>query len=149
MKMKNRIFFTLATLIVVLSTVIIVSAQPDQRFPWRPRLNPEDPEALEQIERQIENYITFRIVVSSLNMILYGYILYFYTQLYNETHSNFSLGLMSFSAVLLIYSLTSNPLLFWVLRGMGTQPIWFNLFNFIPDLFASAAAIIMIYLTRT
>jgi len=29
----------------------MVYAQPDQRFPWRPRLNPEDPETLEQIEQ--------------------------------------------------------------------------------------------------
>ena len=126
----------------------MVAAQPTQPFPWRPRLNPNDPATLERIEQQIENYITFRIIISTLNMVLYGYILYLYAQLYNETRSKFSLGLMSLSAVLLIYSVTSNPLLFFVFRGYGTQ-IWFNVFNVIPDVFASIAAVILIYLSRT
>lgn len=132
---------------LVFSTSLMVSAQPDQRYPWRPRLNPDDPEALERIEQQIESYITFRIILSSLNMVMYGYILYLYTQLYYETHSKFSLGLMALSGVLLIYSITSNPLLFGLLRG--SEPIWFNVFNSLPDVFASIAALIMIYLTRT
>ncbi|MFW9835580.1 MAG: hypothetical protein ACFFEK_16375, partial [Candidatus Thorarchaeota archaeon] len=114
--MRKQLLLLLA-LTLVFSTCLIVSAQPDQRYPWRPKLNPDDPEALEKIEQQIESYITFRIVLSGLNMIMYGYILYLYTQLYNETHSKFSLGLMALSAVLLIYSITSNPLLFGLLRG--------------------------------
>ena len=145
MKKYLLILFTTALL---LSTTIIVAAQPTQPFPWRPKLNPNDPAMLERLEQQIETYITFRIIVSTLNMVLYGYILYIYAQLYNETKSKFSLGLMSLSAVLLIYSITSNPLLFFVFRVSGTQ-IWYNVFNVIPDVFASIAAIIMIYLSRT
>jgi predicted neutral ceramidase superfamily lipid hydrolase len=145
----KKYLLILLTTTLLLSTSLMVAAQPTQQFPWRPRLNPEDPETLERIEQQIENYITFRLVISTLNMVLYGYILYLYAQLYNETRSKFSLGLMSLSAVLLIYSITSNPLLFWVLRGSGTQQIWFDVFNVIPDVFASIAAIIMIYLSRT
>ena len=144
--MKKHLLIMMA-FVLIISTSFMVSAQPDQRYPWRPRLNPDDPEALEKLEQQIESYITFRIVLSTLNMIMYGYILYLYTQLYNETYSKFSLGLMALSGVLLIYSITSNPLLFGVLRG--SEPIWFNVFNSIPDVFASIAAIIMIYLTRT
>ncbi len=143
----KKLIMALFALTLIVSTTLTVSAQPDQRFPWKPRLRDSDPETLEQFERQIENYITFRIVLSSLNMILYGYILVMYIQLYNETKSNFSMGLMALSSVLLIYSLSSNPLIMGFLHG--TEPVWYNVFNSIPDVFASIAAVIMIYLTRT
>jgi len=145
--MRNKLVLTLFALMLILSTAVMVSAQPDQRFPWRPRFNESDPETLEKFGRQIENYITFRIVLSGLNTVLYGYILYLYTQLYRETNSKFSLALMALSAVLLIYAISSNPLVSQLLRG--SEPIWFSVFNVIPDIFASIAAAIMIYLTRT
>lgn len=145
--MKRKLVITLFALLLVLSTAVMVSAQPDRRFPWRPRFNESDPETLDKFEKQIENYITYRIILSSLNMILYGYILYLYIQLYRETTSKFSLGLILLSGALLIYSLTSNPMILQIFRG--SEPIWFSIFNFIPDIFASLAAFIMIYLTRT
>ena len=148
--MKTKLTLTLFSLIIVLSTVVIVYAQPNpasKDSPWRPRFNESKPETLERFERHIENYIQFRIVLSSINMILYGYLLYMYAMLYNETRSKFSLGLMALSGVLLIYSVTSNPLLLQLFRG--TQPVWFTVFNFVPDVFASIGAAIMIYLTRT
>lgn len=147
--MKNKLTLTLFALIIVLSSVVIVYAQPNpgQDSPWRPRLNESSPEILERFERRIESYIQFRIVLSSINMILYGYLLYMYTMLYNETKSKFSLGLMALSSVLLIYSITSNPLFLQLFRG--SQPVWFTVFNFVPDVFASIGAAIMIYLTRT
>jgi len=145
--MKKKLMLTIFALMLITSTTLMASAQPNQRFPWRPRFNESTPETLEKFERQIENYITFRIVLSSINMILYGYILFIYMQLYRETSSKFSLGLMALSGALLIYSITSNPLIFQLLRG--SEPVWFSILNFIPDVFASIAAAILIYLTRT
>ena len=146
--MRNKLVMTLFALMLILSTtVVVVSAQPDQRYPWRPRFNTSDPATLEKLERNIENYITFRIILSGINMILYGYILFVYTTIYRETSSKFSLALMALSAVLLIYAISSNPLTLQLLRG--SEPIWFNVFNVIPDIFSSIAAAIMIYLTRT
>jgi len=149
--MKNKLTLTLFALILVLSTVVIVYAQseegPEPKSPWRPRFNESTPQDIQDFERQIENYVKFRVVLSSVNMILYGYILYMYAVLYNETKSKFSLGLMALSGVLLIYSMTSNPLFYSLLRG--SQPVWYNVFNSVPDIFASIAAAIMIYLTRT
>jgi len=145
--MRNKLVLTLFALMLILSTAVMVSAQPDQRPPWRPRFNASDPETLEKFEKQIENYITFRIILSSLNAILYGYILFLYTQLYRETSSKFSLALMALSTVLLIYAITSNPFVLQLLRG--SEHVWLNVFNVIPDIFASVAAAIMIYLTRT
>ena len=145
--MKNKLLVPFIAIILLLTALTHVSAQPDRRSPWRPRFNMTDPEMLERIEKQIENYIMFRTVLSSFNMILYGYLMINYVQLYNETKSKFSLGLVALSSVLLIYSLSSNPLIFSLFRG--SVPLWINLFNVIPDVFASIAAMIMIYLTRT
>jgi hypothetical protein len=145
--MRKKLTVILLTIIIMFSTMFTALAQPDHRFPWRPRFNESDPETLKRFEKHIENYITFRIVLSSINMVLYGYILYLYTQLYRETSSKFSLGLILLSGALLIYSFTSNPMILQLFRG--SEPIWFGVFNFIPDIFASLAAFIMIYLTRT
>jgi len=143
----KKLSITLFLVTIILSTSVLVLAQPDQRSPWKPRFNTSDPEALAEFERQIENYITFRIINSSINTVLYGYLLFMYIQLYNETQSKFSMGLVALSSTLLIYSLLSNPLLLGLFRG--TEPIWFSVFNSLPDVFASIAAVIMIYLSRT
>ena len=145
--MKKKLIIMLFALMIILQTTFVVFAQPKQRFPWRPRFNESDPDTLKRFEKHIENYFMFRIILSSLNMILYGYILYLYTLLYRETSSKFSFGLIMLSGALLVYSLTSNPMVLQLFRG--SEPIWFGIFNFIPDIFASLAAFIMIYLTRT
>jgi hypothetical protein len=145
--MKSKLLLTLFSLMLIVSVPLMVSAQPDQRFPWRLPLSDSDRETLERLEQQIENYIKFRIVISGLNIILYTYILAMYVQLYQETKSKFSMGLVALSSVLLIYSISSNPIVLFYLRG--TEPAWLNIFNTLPDVFASIAAIIMIYLTRT
>jgi hypothetical protein len=145
--MRKKLVVMLFSLIIIQQTIFMVFAQPNNRFPWRPRFNESDPETLKRFEKQIERYITFRIILSSLNMVLYGYILYLYTQLYRETSSKFTLGLTLLSGALLVYSLTSNPMVLQLFRG--SEPIWIGIFNFIPDIFASVAAFIMIYLTRT
>jgi hypothetical protein len=145
--MKKTKILTIFILITMLFVVTIVSAQPEDRFQWRPRFNRTDPELLHKFEKQIENFVRFRVLFSSLNLILYGYLLFLYVQLYRETSSKFSLGLMALSSVLIIYAISSNPLILQMFRG--PNPIWFSVFNFVPDIFASIAAIIMIYLTRT
>jgi len=145
--MKTKLLLTLFALMLIVSVPLMVSAQPTQRSPWRPPLSDSDRETLLRLEQQIENYIKFRIVVSGLNIILYTYILAMYVQLYQETKSKFSMGLMAFSSVLLIYSIASNPIVLFYM--LGTNRSWLNVFNTLPDVFASIAAVIMIYLMRT
>lgn len=148
--MKNKLLITLFVALLVSASIVTVYAQPappPDDNPWRPRFNESSPEFIDKFERQIESYVKFRIVLSSINLVLYGYLLFLYATLFNETRSKFSLGLMSLSGVLLIYSLVSNPLIYVLLRG--TQPVWHIVFNNVPDVFATVAAVIMIYLTRT
>lgn len=142
----NRKLLPLIAILLLLSTTVVVNAQSDNRLIFRLKLRDADPETLAHLERMIENYIKFRTILSGVNIILYSYLLHLYYTLYNETSSKFSLGLTVLSGVLLLYSITSNPLSFLIFRR--TNPIWVNLFSITPDLFASIAAFIMIYLSR-
>ena len=121
--------------------------RPPRNSPWRPRFNETDLETLERIAQRIEMMIRGKIIISSINMILYAYIAFFYIGLYRENRSKFSLSLTSLALVLLIYSISSNPLiLFYIGR---VKHVWLEAFNFIPDLFSMLAAVILLYLSRT
>jgi hypothetical protein len=126
---------------------INVNAKPKDPFNLRPRLNETDPDTIRRLEENITSYIQRKIIVSSLNMLLYSYLTFFYIRLYRDNASRFSLGLTGLALVLLIYSVTSNPLIIQYFRG--SDPIWFIIFNLVPDLFATLAAFIMIYLSKT
>jgi hypothetical protein len=148
--MKKALGFLLIALFSI-QLITIGYAQPKRGprrpFDFRPRFNETDPEIIKQWENYIAIQVTGRIIVSSLNIILYGYLTFFYLSLYRNNKSKFSLGLTSLSIVLLIYSLSANPLIlqsFW-----RRNPLWISIFTFIPDLFATFAAAIMIYLSRT
>ncbi|TRO54074.1 hypothetical protein E2P71_05075 [Candidatus Bathyarchaeota archaeon] len=145
--MKRTTAFVVLALIMI-QTIVVAGAQIEERPPpWRPRFNETSPDTLREFERRIETYVIGKIVISSLNFILYGYIAYFYTKLYRENNSRFSLVLAGLSFVLLVYSLSSNPLILLIFRG--SDPLWMNVFNFIPDLLATVVAFMMIYLTKT
>ena len=115
--------------------------------PWMPRFNETDPATLERIAQRIETMVKGKIVLSSINIILYTYITLFYVSLYRENKSSFSLSLVGLSVVLLVYSISSNPLLYLYIGRI--EPIWLSAFDFIPDLFSTVAAIILLYLSRT
>jgi hypothetical protein len=105
------------------------------------------PEELQELQNRIEAYIMGKTVVSAVNSILMAYIMWFYYRMYRENGSKFSLGLIALSAALLVYSISSNP---WLVHSLSQKGNSFaGVFNFIPDLFTTAAAVIMIYLTRT
>ncbi len=93
----------------------------------------------------LEIYYTFKAVLASVNAFLLVNLLVIYLRVYNETGLEFSLGLVIFSAALLLYALTSNPLLvrFAGFMGSGLGP-----FALLPDLFTCIASITLFYLTR-
>ena len=146
--MRKTAALVILTLILV-QAVAVVDAQVLQRPPpWRPRFNETTQERLRELEARIETYVIGKILIASLNFLLYGYITFFYVALYRENKSKFSLGLASLSVALLVYSAASNPLVLLLLRG--SDPLWMlNVFNFIPELVATAVAFIMIYLSKT
>ncbi|HEX9913511.1 MAG TPA: hypothetical protein VGB32_01200 [Candidatus Bathyarchaeia archaeon] len=144
---KTTAFIILA--VIMAQAIAFAYAQPMEGNPppFRPRFNETSPEKIREFERIMETYIVGRIVISSLNIVLYGYITYFYVRLYRENESKFSLALAGLSVVLLVYALTSNPLLLHLMRG--PDPLWTGVFSFIPDMLATVVAFIMIYLSKT
>ena len=95
----------------------------------------------------MQNYLIGKTVISVINTVMMGYIMWFYYVMYMENSSKFSLGLIALSAALLVYSIASNPWILFMFARNGKD--FMGLFNFIPDLFTTVAAAIMIYLTRT
>ena len=96
------------------------------------------------IRGDLEIYYTAKIVLSSVNTVLLLSLLLTYIGIYNDIRSEFSLGLIIFSLALLLYSLTSNPLLssYFGYAGYGLGP-----FAMLPDLFTLLASTILIYLS--
>ncbi len=143
--MKKVIGIILLALVMVQFTAVNVYG--DTVFVPRPRIPDFSPEELQELQNRIEAYIMGKTVVSAVNSILMAYIMWFYYMMYRENGSKFSLGLIALSAALLVYSISSNP---WLAHSLSLNGNGFaGVFNFIPDLFTTAAAVIMIYLTRT
>jgi hypothetical protein len=114
--------------------------------PGRPLLERLTPQQLEEISNLLVFYIKGRTVLALINTGLLLYLIALYVGIYRETKSNFSLCLVLFSTTLLLYSVTSNPILIW-LNGFQEANI-LNIFNFLPDIFTTLASAILIYLSR-
>ena len=86
-----------------------------------------------------------KTALATTNSILLTILLISYVRIYRTTSSQFSLGLIIFSVALLLYSLTSNPLIHTLagfrLSGLGP-------FTMLPDLFTCIASAILLYLSQ-
>ncbi|NWG11022.1 hypothetical protein HXY33_04635 [Candidatus Bathyarchaeota archaeon] len=109
------------------------------RFPWEPRLPPS-----QDIVGDIEFFYTAKTVVSTINVTLLVFLLAIYAAIYRKTKSEFTVGLMIFSAVLLLNALASNPFVMWV---FGFRPFGLGPFALLPDLFTFAALTVLLYLS--
>jgi len=92
----------------------------------------------------IELFYTAKTVISTVNMTLVIILMLMYIAIYRKTKSEFTVGLMIFSMILLLYTLASNPMMQWVFgfRAFGLGP-----FAMLPDLFTSIALAVLLYLT--
>ncbi len=108
-------------------------------FPWNYRLPPQD-----NIPWDIEFFYTAKTVVSTVDVALLVVLLFTYASIYRKTRSEFTIGLMIFSAVLLLNALSSNPLVIW---AFGFRPAGLGPFALLPDLFTLVALLVLIYLS--
>ncbi|UCC33258.1 MAG: hypothetical protein JSW53_05680 [Candidatus Bathyarchaeota archaeon] len=92
----------------------------------------------------IEFFYSAKAVVSTINITLLLFLLVTYIDLYTKTKSDFTIGLVIFSMILLFYALASNPIIHWVFgfRAVGLGP-----FAMLPDLFTCVALATLLYLT--
>jgi len=92
----------------------------------------------------IELYYTIRMVISTINVTLLFVLFITYISIYLRTKSEFTIGLMIFTIILLLNAITSNPLITQIFgfRAFGLGP-----FAMLPDLFTFVALIVLLYLT--
>ena len=142
-KMNDRIksLLVLTILLVVALFVIflvyefLLPLQPPRFMTPRPNFQPRG---------DIELYYTIKTVISSINATLLVILLFTYIDIYRKTKSEFTIGLSIFSIILLLYALSSNPLVHWAFgfRAFGLGP-----FAMLPDLFTCGALGVLLYLT--
>jgi hypothetical protein len=144
MNQNMRIWLILATLIVVaiLAALWATSTFWFPRFPWEPWEIHERPP--ENIPGDIEFFYTAKTVVSTINVTLLIFLLLIYISIYKKTRSEFTIGLVIFSMVLLLNALASNPLVIW---AFGFQPFGLGPFALLPDLFTCVALAVLLYLS--
>jgi len=142
--MKGR-KWVLVTILGLLATTVVVreiaSIQLFERSFIYGEKFPEPPLWAELLP----NLLLAKTIITSVNIVLLAILLATYIQVYHKTESQFSLGLIIFTITLLIYALTSNPLLhgFVGFRVSGLGP-----FTILPDLFTCIASAILLYLSR-
>ncbi|MBO3754869.1 MAG: hypothetical protein FGF53_08370 [Candidatus Brockarchaeota archaeon] len=92
----------------------------------------------------VEVYYTMKTAISTVNIVLLVFLLATYIDIYRRTKSDFTVGLMIFSIILLFYALSSNPFIHWIFgfRAFGLGP-----FAMLPDLFTCIALAVLVYLT--
>jgi hypothetical protein len=92
----------------------------------------------------IELFYKVKTILSSINATLLVFLLATYVDMYKKLQSEFTIGLIIFSLILLLYALSSNPLLQWIFgyRAFGLGP-----FAMLPDLFTTLALAVLLYLT--
>lgn len=90
----------------------------------------------------METVLQVKMFVSTFSAILMLVLLWNYVAVYRRMSNRFTLSLVIFTVALLLYALASNPLihLSFGFRGAGLGP-----FAFIPDLFATAAVIVLLH----
>ena len=142
--MKNRRWILVTILGLLAITIIVLqpaSYKPfDRSFLDRESL-PEPPPWTELLP----NLLLAKTIITTINTILLTILLATYIQVYHKTESQFSIGLIIFTITLLLYTLTSNPLLhgFAGFRISGLGP-----FTILPDLFTCIASAVLLYLSR-
>ena len=132
---------------IIVAIVLVVAALSDflamQNAPSHPisifeRRLPFD------IMGDIELFYKIKTILSSINATLLVFLLATYVDMYKKIPSEFTLGLIVFSLILLLYALSSNPLLQWLFgyRAFGLGP-----FAMLPDMFTTLALAVLLYLT--
>jgi hypothetical protein len=95
------------------------------------------------IPGDLELFYTVKAVVSTVNIAILIFLLASYVNIYRKTRSEFTIGLIIFSLVFLMYVIVSNP---FVIRAFGFEPFGLGPFAFLPELFTLGALAVLLYL---
>jgi hypothetical protein len=126
--------------LVVLVVVAVLAALWATSTPW---FQTRERPPIENLA-DIELFYTMETIVSVINVALSTFLLLMYVSIYRKTRSEFTIGLIIFSAVLLLHAFLAIPIL---QRGFGFVPFGLGPFAVLPDLFTCAALTVLLYLT--
>jgi hypothetical protein len=141
MNKKVRNLLILATLVAVaLLALWVASVSWFPHYPFEPR--PPPPAGYNRYDLQL--FYSAETVISAVNAALSVILLLMYASIYKKTRSEFTIGLMIFSAVFLLNALFSFPLLH---QAFGFYPFGLGPFAMLPDLFTCIALAVLLYLT--
>jgi hypothetical protein len=118
--------------------VITYMIQP-MRPPWELRPTPTT-----FVPGDIELYYIIKTIISAINITILIFLLITYIGIYRKTKSEFTIGLIIFSMILLLNVLASSP---FVIQGFGFRLLGLGPFAMLPDLFTCIALIILLYLS--
>jgi hypothetical protein len=136
MEKSERTWLLLLIIMVVAVLAILWStSQFWYQFPFGPRLPLNIP-------GDIEFFYTAKTVISSVNIVLLIFLMAMYISIYQKTRSEFTIGLIIFSAAFLMYALTSNP---FVIMAFGFRLVGLGPFALLPDVFALGALAVLVY----
>jgi len=103
------------------------------------------PPHIPQMEQDPHNYLTIvKTTITMVNIAISLILIILYIKIYDQVRSDFTIGLIVVMFALLIYSVTSNPLL---LSWFGYQVFGTGPFMIIPDMFATIGLATLLYLS--
>ncbi len=91
-----------------------------------------------------KEYLITKSALTSINIAISMILIFIYLGTFRKIHSDFTLGLTIVMFAFLVYGITSNPIFYSIFGywGFGLGP-----FQMMPDLFASLALGILLYLS--
>lgn len=96
------------------------------------------------VQGDLELFYKVRTIVTSVNAAILVVLLFMYVSIFKKTQSEFTIGLIVFSLVLLLYALMSNPIMQY---AFGFKAFGLGPFAMLPDLFTTIALVVLLYLT--
>jgi heme/copper-type cytochrome/quinol oxidase subunit 4 len=148
-KGKSGSKLVLATLIagtvIVVTVVAALWAETNEniQFGYSP-FGPRAPPFPATVPGDYEFFYTIQTVFSTINVTLSIFLLLMYLNIYRKTRSEFTVGLIIFSGVLILNAVVSIPL---VHRAFGFYDFGLGPFAMLPTLFTCLALVVLLYLT--
>ena len=144
---KISIIFAILVVVAVLSDFLATQnapAPPTSIFAPRQPFDKFNFDRNYSVMGDIELFYKVKTILSSINATILVFLLATYVDIYKKLQSEFTIGLILFSLILLLYALSSNPLLQWL---FGYQAFGLGPFAMLPDLFTTLALAVLLYLT--
>ena len=144
MQKKTRSFLIPAIRIVLAVVIIAVITALWATSAFRLPFERRPPPPTISIRGDYELFYTLQTAVSVVNVALSIILLVVYVNIFRKTQSEFTIGLIIFSAVLLLQAFVSIPLLH---GAFGFYDFGLGPFVLLPDLFTCLALAVLLFLT--